>query len=127
VPLVSDLREKERATARGAPDWRRRMSDTIAHALLVYAALQIVVTMAALPARVHPGWRFAGLVVLVGAIVPACRWREARWNRLVGAAESHPALDASFRRERTAIWLTAIALPFVMGATFRGLAALLAA
>ncbi len=34
----------------GALDWRKKMSDTIAYALLVYTGLQIFVTMQALHA-----------------------------------------------------------------------------
>ena len=42
-------------------DWRRKMSDNIAYALLVYTALQIFVTMGALKSegtwiRVYPHW-----------------------------------------------------------------------
>jgi hypothetical protein len=51
-------------------DWRKRISDHIAYALLVYTGLQIFVTIAALregSASVLPG---LALVVLVAGIIP---------------------------------------------------------
>ena len=75
-----------------ALDWRKRMSDTIAYALLVYTALQIFVTMGALEAESASLLPYFALIVLVTAIIPACRLFEDRWNRLSDAQASDPSL-----------------------------------
>ena len=98
------------------------MSDTVAHALLVYTGLQILVTMGALQENVHSLLPFVGLVVLVAAIIPACRLFEARWNRLGDVRAADPALGPAYRRDRLMIWALAIALPFVLTGTFKLLA-----
>ena len=104
-------------------DWRRRMSDNIAYALLVYTALQIFVTMGALRGQSRSLLPYLALVVLVGAIIPACRRFERCWNRLSDEQAADPALYRQFRRDRGALWLLAIGLPFVLTGMFTLLAA----
>ena len=105
-------------------DWRRKMSDNIAYALLVYTALQIFVTMGALKAEGGSLLPYLALVILVIAIIPACRRFEKRWNRLSEDQAHDPALAAYFRRDRTMLWLLAIGLPFLLTGLFKGLAIL---
>ena len=78
-------------------DWRRRMSDNIAYALLVYTALQIFVTMEALRGQSQSLLPYLALIVLVAAIIPACRRFERRWERLDddAAAGNHGAVVAA--------------------------------
>jgi len=106
-------------------DWRRRMSDHIAYALLVYTALQIFVTMGALKGEGGSVLPYLALVVLVAAIIPACRRFERRWNRLTDEQAHDPALAGYFRRDRLTLWLLAIGLPFALTALFRGIALIL--
>jgi hypothetical protein len=105
-------------------DWRRKMSDNIAYALLVYTSLQIFVTMSALHAEGGSLLPYLALVLLVGAIIPACRRFERRWNRLSDDQAADPSFARFFRRDRLALWLMAIGLPFAITAMFRGLALL---
>ena len=105
-------------------DWRRKMSDNIAYALLVYTALQIFVTMGALKAEGMSLLPYLALVILVAAIIPACRRFERRWNRLNDRQASDPALASYYRRDRLALWLLAIGLPFALTAVFKALALL---
>lgn len=107
-------------------DWRRKMSDHIAYALLVYTALQIFVTMGALKSQEGSLLPYLALIVLVGAIIPACRRFERRWNRLSNEQAADPALAPYYRRDRLALWLLAIGLPFALTALFKGLALLFA-
>lgn len=107
-----------------ALDWRKRMSDNIAYALLVYTALQIFVTMNALHAEGSSLLPYLALVVLVGAIIPACRRFERRWNRLDDVQAADPSLASFFRRDRLMLWLLAIGLPFLITGMFKGLALL---
>ena len=110
----------------GPIDWRRRMSDNIAYALLVYTALQIFVTMGALKSEGMSLLPYLALVILVGAIIPACRRFERRWNRLNDEQAADPTLAAYYRRDKRALWLLAIGLPFALTAVFKGLALLFA-
>ena len=107
-------------------DWRRRMSDNIAYALLAYTGLQIFVTMGALRSDGASLLPYLALVVLVVAIIPACRRFERRWNRLSDDQDADPALASFYRRDRLALWLMAIGLPFALTALFKGLAILIA-
>lgn len=103
-------------------DWRRKMSDHIAHALLVYTGLQIFVTVGALKAEGSSLLPYLALVILVIAIIPACRRFEARWNRLTDEQAQDPELAPYYRRDRLALWLLAIGLPFALTGIFKGLA-----
>ncbi|WP_254514921.1 hypothetical protein [Novosphingobium sp. G106] len=105
-----------------AVDWRRKMSDNIAYALLVYTALQIFVTMGALKSEGASLLPYLALVVLVGAIIPACRRFERRWNRLSEDQAHDPAMAGYFRRDRITLWLLAIGLPFALTGVFKLLA-----
>jgi len=112
-------------SASGKPiDWRRRMSDHIAYALLVYTALQIFVTVGALKGERGSLLPYFALVILVVAIIPACRRFERRWNRLSNAEAADPAFESFFRRDRLVLWVMAIGLPFVLTGVLRGLAAI---
>jgi hypothetical protein len=105
-----------------AVDWRRRMSDNIAYALLTYTGLQIFVTIGALKTKGASLLPYLALVILVGAIIPACRRFEQRWTSLTADQALDPALEQRFRRDRLALWLLAIGLPFALTALFKGLA-----
>lgn len=105
-------------------DWRRRMSDHIAYALLIYTGLQIFVTLGALKAEGGSLLPYFALIVLFGAIIPACRRFERRWNRLTDEQATDPALAYYYRRDRFALWLLAIGLPFALMALFKCMALL---
>lgn len=103
-------------------DWRRKMSDHIAYALLVYTALQIFVTVGALKSSGGSLLPYLALVILVVAIIPACRRFEARWNRLNDEQAHDPELAPFYRRDRFLLWALAIGLPFALTGLFKGLA-----
>ena len=103
-------------------DWRKRMSDNIAYALLVYTSLQIFVTMGALRGQKSSLLPYLALVVLVGAIIPACRRFERRWNRLSDEQAADPAFLPFYRRDRAWLWALAVGLPFAITGVFRLLA-----
>ncbi len=103
-------------------DWRKRMSDHIAYALLAYTGLQIFVTMGALNAKSGSLLPYFALIVLVVAIIPACRRFERRWNRLSDVQARDPELAPYYRRDRNWVWTMAIGLPFVVTGTFKLLA-----
>ena len=103
-------------------DWRRKMSDHIAYALLVYTALQIFVTMGALKTPGTSLLPYLALIILVCAIIPACRRFERRWNRLDDIQASDPAFAPLYKRDRLMLWALAICLPLALTALFKGLA-----
>ena len=102
-------------------DWRKRMSDNIAYALLVYTGLQIFVTMGSLKVEGGSLLPYLALIILVAAIIPSCRRFEHRWNRLSDARANDPALARPYRRDQLLLWLMAIGLPFLITGIFRGL------
>ena len=114
----------DHAEAARPVDWRRKMSDNIAYALLVYTALQIFVTMGALRGDGASLLPYLALIVLVVAIIPACRRFERRWNRLSDAQAADPAFAPQYRRDRRALWIIAIGLPFALTGMLKGLALL---
>ena len=107
--------ERQFTAAARVRDWRKAMSDNIAFALLVYTALQIFMTIGAMKklaaGSVLP---YLSLIILVAAIIPACRWFERRWESLSDEQAADPALRGYFRRDQAFLWLLAIGLPFVL-------------
>lgn len=110
-----------RSTGTRPLDWRKRMSDNIAYALLVYTGLQIFVTLGALKGQKSSIVPYFALVILVAAIIPACRRFERRWNRLTNEQAADPAYGAAYRRDWLWLWGLAIGLPFVLTGIFLAL------
>lgn len=106
-------------------DWRKRMSDNIAYALLVYTALQIFVTMGMLERKGGSLLPYFALIILVAAIIPACRRFEKRWNRLSDAQSADPQFASYYRRDQMWLWGLALGMPFVVSGLFFGMARLL--
>lgn len=124
--MAQVLKHRPLEQAQGRPaaklDWRRRMSDHVAFALLVYTGLQIFMTMTVLKTNHNTILPYLALVMLVVAIIPGCRMFEARWSELTDEQAGNPDLAGRFARDRLAIWLCAIGLPLALTALFRGLA-----
>ena len=96
-------------------DWRKAMSDNIALALLVYTALQIFMTIGAMKKLAEGSMLpYLSLIILVAAIIPACRRFERRWDSLSNEQAADPSLRGYFRRDQAFLWLLAIGLPFVL-------------
>ena len=105
-------------------DWRRRMSDNVAYALLTYTGLQIFVTMSALKNGHGSILPYFALIVLVAAIIPGCRMFEKRWDYLSDGEAANPELRDRFRRDQVALWLCAIGLPLALTGAYLGVTAL---
>ena len=106
-------------------DWRRRMSDNVAYALLVYTGLQIWVTMGTLKNGSGSIVPYFALIVLVAAIIPGCRMVEKRWESLSDSQAANPELRDRFRRDQLLLWVSAIGLPFALTGAYLGVASLL--
>ena len=104
-------------------DWRKRMSDNIAYALLVYTGLQIFVTVHALKTGSASLLPYFALIVRVAAIIPACRTFEGRWLQISDEAAADPAYRPSYRRDQFFLWALAIGLPFALTGLFKLIAA----
>ncbi len=120
--MIEVVRPAKSATTAKPVDWRKRMSDHIAYALLVYTGLQIFVTMGALKSESSSMLPYLALVILVVAIIPSCRRFEKRWNRLSDQQAADPDMASYYRRDRRALWLLAIGLPFALTGVFKLLA-----
>jgi len=105
---------EETGKTRKAIDWKRRMSDHVAYALLVYTGLQIFVTMGALKSEHGSILPYFGLVLLVVAIIPGCRMFEQRWERLSLSDATREELAPRFTRDVVVLWIAAIGLPFLV-------------
>lgn len=95
-------------------DWRKAMSDHVAYALLVYTGLQIFLTVKAMSEGISSIFPYVALVILVAAIIPACRWFERRWTGMSDEAATDPAYAGAFRRDTIMLWLLAIGLPLAL-------------
>jgi len=107
-------------------DWRKRMSDNVAYALLVYTALQIFVTLGTMHGKGGSMLPYIALIILVVAIIPACRRFEKRWARLSDAQAADRQFAGYYRRDQLWLWLLAIGLPFLVSGLFMGLGKLFA-
>ena len=105
-------------------DWRKAMSDNVAYALLVYTGLQIFVTVGAMKEGSSSILPYFVLVILVAAIIPACRAFESRWKYLDNREAADPALSGQFRRDQIFLWVLAIGLPFLVTAIAKAVFAL---
>jgi len=100
-------------------DWRRGMSDNVAYALLIYTALQIFVTVGAMDGDGSSILPYFGLVILVVAIIPACRFFERRWSDLTDDEAASTVFSPKYRRDQFCLWFLAIGLPFALTAFFQ--------
>ena len=105
-------------------DWRKKMSDNVAYALLVYTGLQIFVTMGQLKSGSGSILPYFALIVLVAAIIPGCRMFARRWDSLSDLDAANPELRDRFRRDQIILWLSAILLPIGLTLLYLGLAAI---
>ena len=113
--IAAKGRGKDSQSAPGkANDWPRAISNHLAYALLVYTGLHIFVTMTAIKAGKGVIMPYLALVVLVAAIIPACRFIEKRWEDFGTKAASDPALAGIYRRDTILIWLGAFGLPLLV-------------
>jgi fatty acid desaturase len=101
------------------PDWRKSMSDNIAGALLVYAVLQIFLTMVVAGAGGGTLLPYLTLALLVAGVIPASRMMERRWERLTDQQTADPALARRFRRDRGLVWLVSLGLPFMVAGLYK--------
>ena len=96
-------------------DWRKAMSDNVAYALLVYTGLQIFMTIGAMKKMTAGSiLPYFSLIILVAAIIPACRRFERRWEKLSDEQAHDPSWRGYYRRDQAFLWLLAIGLPFVL-------------
>jgi uncharacterized membrane protein YhaH (DUF805 family) len=126
---MNDTFSHDEAASSGAKtyahDWRKKMSDHVAYALLVYTGLQIFATMGAMKETGLKLMALFALVVLVAAIIPACRWFEKRWRDLSDEQAADMAYESAFKRDLVGLWILALGLPFVLTMLFKGIALIL--
>ena len=114
-----DISKQHTAEAGHARDWRKSMSDHVAYALLVYTGITIFVTVKAMQQGMSSTIPYFALIVLVAAIIPACRWFEKRWAGLDDDIASRASPPEGFRRDTIALWALAIGLPLLLTGLFK--------
>ena len=119
--MLHDDRMIQAAPTGRTRDWRRAMSDNVAIALLVYTGLQIFMTVGALKQGVSSIVPYLALIVLVGGIIPACRWFERRWSGMSDAEAMDPAHKPAFRRDQLMLWGLALGLPLLLTGFFKAI------
>ncbi|NVD44698.1 hypothetical protein [Qipengyuania atrilutea] len=112
-------RKSAAVSAHKSVEWRSKMSDHVAYALLVYTGLQIFVTVNALKDGASSILPYFALVLLVGLIIPFCHHFEKRWTRLSDREAHDPALAGAFKRDLVTIWALAIGMPLAMTGAIR--------
>ncbi|MGB3739497.1 MAG: hypothetical protein WA948_09105 [Pontixanthobacter sp.] len=117
-------RERAVPGRHAALDWRKRMSDNVAYALVVYTAINIFATVKAMNETGLKSLAMLALVVLVAGIIPACRRLERRWRMIDDAQAADPAMAGAFRRDQIILWLLAIGLPLAITAGLKAMATL---
>ncbi len=100
-------------------DWRKKMSDNVAWALLVYTAMQIFVTVKAIKGEGASILPYLALVVLVAGIIPACRAFEKRWEYLDNTQAADLSYKSAFNRDRAVLWILAIFLPLALTGLYK--------
>lgn len=119
---MNDILHGAEARADQRPrDWRKSMSDHVAWALLVYTGLQIFMTVKAMSDGLPSIVPYLALVILVAAIIPACRWFERRWTDLSDEQAADESYAAAFRRDVIGLWALAILLPVALTALFKAI------
>lgn len=106
-------------------DWRKSMSDHVAYALLVYTGLQIFMTVKALSQGMSSILPYAALIILVAAIIPACRWFERRWTGMSDEEAFDPSYAGAFRRDTIMLWVLAIGMPLALTGLCKAIFAIL--
>jgi hypothetical protein len=116
---------RKAGTADKPIDWNKRMSDHIAFALLVYTGLHIFVTMKALNDGNHSILPYFALVFLVGAVIPACRLFEKRWEEIVASGAPQDEVRRQSNRDLLVLWVAALGLPMLVTGLVKGVLALI--
>ncbi len=117
------------ATAHIAPqtrDWRAKISDHVAYALVVYTGLQIFMTVNAMKSGGASILPYLALILLVAIIIPFCRFFEKRWSGLSDAEAGDMKFQSAFRRDVIGLWLLAFGIPLALTAAIKGLLSLVA-
>lgn len=109
------------ATGAKVVDWRKSMSDNVALALIVYTGLNIFLTVEAIKETGLRGLAMLCLIILVAAIIPACRKFEKRWRDISEGEADDRALSGAYRRDQVMLWALAIGLPFGLTFLFKAL------
>jgi hypothetical protein len=99
-------------------DWRKKMSDNVAMALIAYTGLHIFATVGAIKSTGLKSLALFALIILVAGIIPACRWFEKRWTGLSDDEAASAEWAADFRRDQIGLWVLAIGLPFLLTSVF---------
>lgn len=112
------MAKAEQAYLRAYKSYSKRMSDHVAFALVVYTLMLIFLVTPTIESSGTSIFPYFVLVLLVGAVIPACIRLERRWQVLDSG--SHPGYDLqpAYLADRVKLWAAAIAIPGFLAVLF---------
>ena len=99
------------AHLRAYKSYSKRMSDHVAIALVVYTLALIFLVTPTIESSGTSIFPYFILVALVGAVIPACRGLERRWQALDATAYPGDGLEGRYFADRLKLWVAAIGIP----------------
>ncbi len=112
------MAKAEEAHLRSYKSYAKRMSDNVAFALVVYTLALIFLVTPTIESSGTSIFPYFILVILVGAVIPACRNMERRWQALEAANYDGEGLQAQYVADRLKLWIAAIAIPGLLAILF---------
>ena len=112
------MAKAERVHAHPHKSYSKRMSDHVAYALVVYTLMLIFVVTPTIESKGTSIFPYFMLVVLVAAVIPACRGLERRWQALEASELAAEGLETRFGVDRVKLWVGAIIIPIVLSVLF---------
>jgi K+-transporting ATPase A subunit len=108
------MAKAERVQARAHKSYSKRMSDHVAVALVLYTLMLIFIVTPTIESKGTSILPYFMLVVFVGAVIPACRALERRWQALDASELNHDGLEARFGVDLAKLWVAAAAIPIAL-------------
>lgn len=112
------MAKAEQAHLRAYKSYSKRMSDHVAFALVVYTLMLIFLVTPTIESTGTSIFPYFILVLLVGAVIPACIRLERRWQVLDTGAHMDGDLQSRYVADRIKLWVAAIAIPGVLAILF---------
>jgi len=112
------MAKAEQAHLRAFKSYSKRMSDHVAFALVVYTLMLIFLVTPTIESSGTSIFPYFVLVLLVGAVIPACIRLERRWQVLASDAHSGDGLETAYLADRLKLWIAAIAIPGLLAVLF---------
>lgn len=112
------MAKAEQAHLRAYKSYSKRMSDHVAFALVVYTLMLIFLVTPTIESSGTSIFPYFVLVLLVGAVIPACIRLERRWQVMDSGSHRGDDLQSAYLADRVKLWAAAIAIPGFLAVLF---------